>query len=123
MRSGHEESQLRMWRQLVVRSPNEAKIRLGRRNSMFTGTGTALVTPFRLDGSLDEPALRRLVLRQIEAGIDFLVPCGTTGERPTLTHEEHLRVVQITVELAKGKVSVLACAGGYHTAECIDLAR
>ena len=70
---------------------------------MFTGTGTALVTPFRPDGSLDEPALRRLVLRQIEAGIDFLVPCGTTGESPTLTHEEHLRVVKITVELAKGK--------------------
>jgi len=67
---------------------------------MFTGTGTALVTPFRRDGSLDETTLRSLVKRQIEAGIDFLVPCGTTGESPTLTHEEHLRVVEITVEEA-----------------------
>ena len=90
---------------------------------MFTGTGTALVTPFRRDGSLDEPALRRLVQRQIEAGIDFLVPCGTTGESPTLTHEEHLRVVEIAAELAKGKVPVLAGAGGYNTAEVISLAR
>src|SRR5437588_3890432 len=90
---------------------------------MFTGTGTALVTPFRPDGSLDEPALRRLVLRQIEAGIDFLVPCGTTGKRPTITHEEHLGVVEINVELAKGKVPVLAGAGGYNTSEVITLAR
>ena len=90
---------------------------------MFTGTGTALVTPFRADGSLDEATLRRLVQRQIEAGINFLVPCGTTGESPTLTHEEHLRVVEITVELAKGKVPVLAGAGGYNTAEVISLAR
>ena len=80
---------------------------------MFIGTGTALVTPFRKDGSLDEQALRQMVKRQIEAGIDFLVPCGTTGESPTLTREEHLRVVDITVELAKGKVPVLAGAGGY----------
>jgi 4-hydroxy-tetrahydrodipicolinate synthase len=90
---------------------------------MFTGTGTALVTPFRGDGSLDEQALRALIKRQIEAGIDFLVPCGTTGESPTLTHEEHLRVVAITVEEAKGKVPVLAGAGGYNTAEVITLAR
>jgi 4-hydroxy-tetrahydrodipicolinate synthase len=90
---------------------------------MFTGTGTALVTPFRRDGSLDEPALRVLIKRQIDAGIDFLVPCGTTGESPTLTHEEHLRVVEITVELAKGKVPVLGGAGGYNTAEVIVLAR
>ncbi len=90
---------------------------------MFTGTGTALVTPFRRDGSLDEPALRALINRQIDAGIDFLVPCGTTGESPTLMHEEHLRVVQITVELAKGKVPVLAGAGGYNTSEVIALAR
>ncbi len=90
---------------------------------MFTGTGTALVTPFRKDGSLDEQALRQLVKRQIEAGIDFLVPCGTTGESPTLTREEHLRVVEIAVELAKGKVPVLAGAGGYNTAEVIALAR
>src|SRR5690349_17085775 len=90
---------------------------------MFIGCGTALVTPFRGDGSLDEAALRRLVRRQIDAGVDFLVPCGTTGESPTLTHEEHLRVVQITAELAKGKIPVLAGAGGYNTAEVIALAR
>jgi 4-hydroxy-tetrahydrodipicolinate synthase len=90
---------------------------------MFTGTGTALVTPFRRDGSLDEPTLRALIKRQIDAGIDFLVPCGTTGESPTLTHEEHLRVVEIAVDLAKGRVPVLAGAGGYNTAEVIALAR
>jgi 4-hydroxy-tetrahydrodipicolinate synthase len=90
---------------------------------MFTGTGTALVTPFRRDGSLDEPTLRALIKRQMEAGIDFLVPCGTTGESPTLTHEEHLRIVEIAVELAKGRVPVLAGAGGYNTAEVIVLAR
>jgi 4-hydroxy-tetrahydrodipicolinate synthase len=90
---------------------------------MFTGCGTALVTPFRSDLSLDEPALRRLLRRQIEAGINFLVPCGTTGESPTLTHEEHLRVVQITLEEAKGKVPVLAGAGGYNTREVIALAQ
>jgi 4-hydroxy-tetrahydrodipicolinate synthase len=90
---------------------------------MFTGTGTALVTPFRRDGSLDEPTLRSLIKRQIDAGIDFLVPCGTTGESPTLTHEEHLRVVEIAVELAKGRVPVLAGAGGYNTSEVIALAR
>ena len=89
---------------------------------MFTGTGTALVTPFRTDGSLDETALRSLVRRQIDAGINFLVPCGTTGESPTLTHAEHLRVVEITLEIAKGKVPVLAGAGGYNTAEVIALA-
>ncbi|HEY2546750.1 MAG TPA: 4-hydroxy-tetrahydrodipicolinate synthase [Candidatus Acidoferrum sp.] len=90
---------------------------------MFTGTGTALVTPFRRDGSLDEPTLRALIKRQIDAGIDFLVPCGTTGESPTLTHEEHLRVVEIAVETANGRVPVLAGAGGYNTAEVIALAR
>lgn len=90
---------------------------------MFTGTGTALVTPFEGDGSLDESSLRRLVERQIEAGIDFLVPCGTTGESPTLAHEEHLRVVEITVAAAKGRVPVLAGAGGYNTADVITLAR
>src|SRR5438132_11914131 len=90
---------------------------------MFTGTGTALVTPFRTDGSLDEAALRRLVRRQLDADVDFLVPCGTTGESPTLTHKEHLRVVEIAVELAKGKVPVLAGAGGYNTAEVIATAR
>jgi len=90
---------------------------------MFTGTGTALVTPFRRDGLLDEPTLRTLIKRQIDAGVNFLVPCGTTGESPTLTHQEHLRVVEIAVELAKGKVPVLAGAGGYNTHEVITLAR
>jgi 4-hydroxy-tetrahydrodipicolinate synthase len=90
---------------------------------MFTGTGTALVTPFRRDGSLDEPTLRALVKRQIAAGIDFLVPCGTTGESPTLSEEERHRVVEISVELAKGKVPVLAGAGGYNTCEVIERAR
>lgn len=94
----------------------------------FTGCGTALVTPFRKDLSLDEDTLRKLVRRQIQAGINFLVPCGTTGESPTLTHKEHLRVVEITLEEAKrdeakGKVPVLAGAGGYSTAEVIELAR
>jgi 4-hydroxy-tetrahydrodipicolinate synthase len=87
---------------------------------MFTGCGTALVTPFRSDRSLDEAALRSLVRRQIDAGIDFLVPCGTTGESPTLTHEEHLRVVEITVEEARGRVPVLAGAGGYDTSKVIQ---
>src|SRR5260370_5702449 len=88
---------------------------------MFTGTGTALVTPFRGDRSLDEATLQALVKRQIDAGIDFLVPCGTTGESPTLTHEEHLHVGQIAVELAKARGPVLAGAGGYNTAEAIPL--
>jgi 4-hydroxy-tetrahydrodipicolinate synthase len=89
---------------------------------MFTGCGTALITPFSADGSVDEAALRRLVKRQIDAGIDFLVPCGTTGESPTLARREHLRVVEITLEEAKGKVPVLGGAGGYNTAEVIELA-
>ncbi|MEX2261230.1 MAG: 4-hydroxy-tetrahydrodipicolinate synthase [Bryobacteraceae bacterium] len=90
---------------------------------MFTGCGTALVTPFRSDLSLDETTLRKLVRRQIAQGIDFLVPCGTTGESPTLSREEHLRVVEITLEEAKGKAPVLAGAGGYNTREVIELAR
>src|SRR5580704_6276126 len=90
---------------------------------MFTGCGTALITPFRRDLSLDEEALRRLVRRQVEAGVDFLVPCGTTGESPTLTHEEQIRVVEITVEEARGKVPVVAGAGGNNTAHVIEVAR
>ncbi len=90
---------------------------------MFTGCGTALVTPFHKDLSLDEEGLRLLVRRQVQAGIDFLVPCGTTGENPTLTRAEHLRVVEITLQEAKGKVPVLAGAGGYRTAEVIELAK
>ena len=91
---------------------------------MFTGCGTALVTPFRKDQSLDEDAVRRLVRRQIDAGINFLVPCGTTGENPTLTRLDHLRLVGITVDEArKDHIPVLAGAGGYNTAEVIELAK
>lgn len=90
---------------------------------MFTGCGTAMVTPFLQDGSLDEETLRRLVKRQIDAGIHFLVPVGTTGESPTLSKKEHLRVVEITLEEAKGKVPVLAGCGGYNTAELVELAK
>jgi 4-hydroxy-tetrahydrodipicolinate synthase len=90
---------------------------------LFQGCGTALVTPFRKDSSLDESTLRSLVKRQIDQGINFLVPCGTTGESPTLTHKEHLRAVEITLEEAKGLVPVLAGAGGYNTAEVIELAK
>ena len=82
-----------------------------------------MVTPFRKDLSLDEDALRRLIRRQIAAGINFLAPCGTTGESPTLTQEEHLRVVAITLEEAKGKVPILAGAGGYDTHKVIEMAR
>src|SRR5437764_8254098 len=90
---------------------------------MFTGCGTALVTPFKEDLSLDESTLRRLIRRQIDAGINFLVPCGTTGESPTLTRAEHLRVVEIALEEAKNTVPVLAGAGGYNTQEVIELAQ
>ena len=89
---------------------------------MFTGCGTAMVTPFRRDLSVDEGVLRRLIRRQISAGVDFLVPCGTTGESPTLTRAEHMRMVQITVEEAHGRLPVLAGAGGNNTAEVIELA-
>ncbi|HEY3781710.1 MAG TPA: 4-hydroxy-tetrahydrodipicolinate synthase [Fimbriimonadaceae bacterium] len=90
---------------------------------MFKGCGTALVTPFRSDESLDEVTFRELIRRQIEEGIDFIVPCGTTGESPTLDHDEHLRVVQIAIQEAKGKVPVLAGAGGYNTTHVIKMAR
>ena len=90
---------------------------------MFTGCGTALVTPFRSDFSLDEGALRQLVRRQVVAGVHFLVPCGTTGESPTLTNQERRRVVEITLEEAHGKVPVVAGAGGYDTAEVTRAAR
>jgi 4-hydroxy-tetrahydrodipicolinate synthase len=89
----------------------------------FLGCGTALVTPFKKDLSLDEDTLRVLVRRQIQAGINFMIPCGTTGESPTLSQQEHLRVVGITIEEAKGKVPVLAGAGGYNTHHVIETAR
>lgn len=89
---------------------------------MFTGSGVALVTPFQ-NGKIDEGALRRLIQEQIDAGTHFLVPCGTTGESATLSHEEHDRVVDITVEMAKGKAKVLAGAGSNSTEEAIRLTR
>ncbi|HVO57307.1 MAG TPA: 4-hydroxy-tetrahydrodipicolinate synthase [Dongiaceae bacterium] len=89
----------------------------------FTGCGTALVTPFQRDFSLDEAALRKLLQRQIRSGVDFLVPCGTTGENPTLTRREHLRVVEIALEESSGRIPVLAGCGGYNTQEVVDLAR
>jgi 4-hydroxy-tetrahydrodipicolinate synthase len=89
----------------------------------FTGCGTALVTPFDASGAVDEAAVRRLARRQVEAGIHFLVPCGTTGETPTLSAEERRRVVEIVVEEAAGKVPVLAGAGGYDTRGVVEAAR
>jgi 4-hydroxy-tetrahydrodipicolinate synthase len=89
----------------------------------FTGVGTALITPFTKDGSLDELAVKRLAKRQIDGGVHFLSPCGTTGEAPTLTHRDKLRVVELVLEEANGRVPVLAGAGGYDTKEVIELAR
>ncbi|HXG55872.1 MAG TPA: 4-hydroxy-tetrahydrodipicolinate synthase [Vicinamibacterales bacterium] len=88
----------------------------------WTGCGTALVTPFDKGGSIDEAAVRRLARRQIDAGIHFLVPCGTTGESPTLTEDERVRVVELVVQEAGGQVPVLAGAGGYNTREVIHVA-
>jgi 4-hydroxy-tetrahydrodipicolinate synthase len=90
--------------------------------TMFTGVGTALVTPFTKSGDLDEQGVRRLGRRQIDGGIDFLVPCGTTGESPTLTDSERIRIVEILVDEAGGRVPVLAGAGGYNTNEVIHQA-
>ncbi|MCC7010705.1 MAG: 4-hydroxy-tetrahydrodipicolinate synthase [Acidobacteria bacterium] len=86
----------------------------------FTGVGTALITPFTPQGALDEAAVRRLARRQVEAGVHFLVPCGTTGESPTLSSAEKRRVVEIVVEEAEGHAMVLAGAGGYDTREVIQ---
>ena len=87
----------------------------------WTGCGTALVTPFDRNGDVDERAVRRLARRQIEAGIHFLVPCGTTGESPTLTGDERVRIVELVVQEAAGRVPVLAGAGGYDTREVIHV--
>jgi 4-hydroxy-tetrahydrodipicolinate synthase len=92
------------------------------RRTAFTGVGTALVTPFTMSGALDEAAVRRLARRQIDGGVHFLCPCGTTGENPTLTDIERVRIVEILVEEAQGAVPVLAGAGGYDTKEVIHLA-
>lgn len=89
---------------------------------MFRGVGTALITPFREDGSLDEGALAKFVDWQIAEGINFLVPCGTTGENPALTAAEHTRVVELTVKTANGRVPVLAGAGSNATPRAVELA-
>jgi 4-hydroxy-tetrahydrodipicolinate synthase len=89
----------------------------------FTGAGTALVTPFTKNGELDEQAVRRLGRRQIDNGIHFLVPVGTTGENPTLELSERIRMVEILVDEARGEVPVLAGCGGYNTKEIVHLAK
>lgn len=85
----------------------------------FTGIGTALITPFTAAGALDEAGVRRLAARQADAGIHFLVPCGTTGETPTLTADERRRMVEIIADEVEGRTMVLAGAGGYNTREVI----
>jgi 4-hydroxy-tetrahydrodipicolinate synthase len=89
----------------------------------FTGVGTALITPFRTDGFVDEAAVRRLARRQIDAGVHFLAPCGTTGEAPTLSEDEKTRIVELIVDEAAGRVPVLAGAGGYDTRDVIQMVR
>jgi 4-hydroxy-tetrahydrodipicolinate synthase len=90
---------------------------------MFKGSLVALITPMRPDGSLDEEAFARFVDWQVREGSDGIVPVGTTGESPTLTHAEHRRVVEIAIEAARGRVPVIAGAGSNSTAEAIELAR
>jgi 4-hydroxy-tetrahydrodipicolinate synthase len=87
------------------------------------GCGTAIVTPFKSDGSVDEKALRNFVAWQVESTIDFLVPCGTTGETPTLTRDEWLRVIEITIEVAGGRVPIVAGATSNCTSEAVERAR
>jgi 4-hydroxy-tetrahydrodipicolinate synthase len=87
------------------------------------GCGTALVTPFSQDGAVDENALRNLVAWQVESGIDFLIPCGTTGETPTLTHDEWLRVVDVTIEVVAGRVPIVAGATSNSTQEAVAKAK
>src|ERR1700722_6422846 len=87
------------------------------------GCGTALVTPFHQDGSIDGTALRNLVAWQIESGIDFLIPCGTTGETPTLNHDEWLRVIDITIEVAAGRVPIVAGASSNSTQDAMEKAK
>ena len=87
------------------------------------GCGTALVTPFQQDGALDETALRNLVGWQVESGIDFLIPCGTTGETPTLSHDEWLRVIDITIEVAAGRVAIVAGATSNSTHDAVEKAK
>jgi len=90
---------------------------------VFTGVGTALITPFTKAGAVDEAAVRRLAKRQVDAGIHFLVPCGTTGETPTLSPAERRRIVEICVEETRGRALVCAGAGGYDTREIVHAAQ
>ena len=87
------------------------------------GCGTALVTPFHQDGSIDEPALRNLVAWQVESAIDFLVPCGTTGETPTLSHDEWLYVIDTTIEIVAGRVPIVAGATSNSTHDAVEKAK
>jgi 4-hydroxy-tetrahydrodipicolinate synthase len=88
----------------------------------WSGVGTALVTPFLSSGELDEAAFRALVERQVAGGVSFVVPCGTTGETPTLSSAERDTVVRIAVEVCHGRIPVLAGVGGYNTEEVAALA-
>jgi len=87
------------------------------------GCGTALVTPFHQDGSIDEAALRNLIAWQVESGVDFLIPCGTTGETPTLSRDEWLRVIDTTVEVVAGRVPIVAGATSNSTQDAVEKAR
>ncbi|RZP29515.1 4-hydroxy-tetrahydrodipicolinate synthase [bacterium] len=90
-------------------------------HTRWTGCGTALVTPFTAQGDLDELTITRLARRQIDSGVHFLVPCGTTGESPSLSHEEKVRVTELVVQAADGQVPVLAGAGSYDTQTAVQL--
>ena len=87
---------------------------------MFTGTYTAIVTPFK-NGKIDETALKRLILRQVRAGVDGIVPVGTTGESPTVDYDEHIHIIALSAKSAAGKIKVLAGTGGNSTSEAIHL--
>ncbi len=97
-------------------------VRMGR-TMKLRGCGTAIVTPFKNDGAVDEPALRALVAWQVESKIDFLVPCGTTGETPTLTRDEWRRVIEATIEVAGGRVPIVAGATSNNTREAVERAK
>lgn len=87
------------------------------------GCGTALITPFKQDGSIDEPALRNLIAWQVDSSIDFIVACGTTAETPTLTHDEWLRVIDLVIEVAAGRVPIVAGATSNSTADAVEKAK
>lgn len=90
---------------------------------LFSGLGTAIVTLFKKDGKIDWKAMRELIKQQIKAGVNYLVVCGTTGESPTLSHEEHIRLIQFVVKEVRGRVPVLAGTGSNNTVEAMRLTR